>query len=319
MLFRYFGKQTLLLAVALFASRAQKSAAAVWWYEQAERLQNVSATLLDGPSVSEPVPVNSGFISARFLTSLLPKPNPQVGSKKEKVPAAPLHVVPTLVAGYPIMTSGRYTLAGTAWAGFLPLPVSVGKMLGVNASLTQYTFGASAENIFRLSSLFLTTSIGFQRGHARLEGAITALDAQDFFDSTTTLFHVSQGVTGRNIPLWANGMVLIRRGQSKFNISREKTEFVRTDNMSDAQIPLASQVTLGLSVGSSFNVAVSEYIVPDRLIMPRVSLIYQYKFSNVSEPAKELSKTETKKKRKRKSGSKKSTTGRQAEPPTEAK
>jgi hypothetical protein len=97
-------------------------------------------------------------------------------------------------------------------------------------------------------------------------------------------------------------MVLIRKGVSKFNISLEQTEFVRTDNMSDAQIPIASQVTLGMKLGTSFNAAVSEYIVPDRLIMPRVSLIYQHSFSDKPEPAEEPSKAPSKR---RKSGSRK--------------
>jgi hypothetical protein len=304
MLFNLNGRQRIFIIVALVAAQPKSVHAGVWWYDQAERLQNVSATLLDSPPISEPVPVNSGFLSTRFLTSLLPKPNPQVGSKQEKVPAAPLHVVPTLVAGFPVMSSGRYTLVTTAWGGYLPLPASVGKMIGVNASLTQFTFGASAENVFRLSNMFLITSIGFQRGRAKLEGAITAADAKDSFDATTSLFHVSQSVIGRRTPLWANGMVILRRGASKFSITREQTEFIRNDNMSDAQIPIASQVTLGLKLGSSFNAAISEYIVPDRLIMPRVSLIYQYRFSDKPEPAAEAPKPGNR--QRKKSGSKRS-------------
>lgn len=293
------GKYLVPALITIATVRSGSARAAAWWFEQAERLQYVSATLLDGPPISEPVPRQDGFVSARFLTSLLPKPNPKVGAKQEKVPAAPVHVVPTLVAGYPLMNSGRYTLVGTAWGGFLPLPAAIGKKIGVNASLSQYTFGASAENMFRLSSMILTTSAGVQFGKVNVQGAITANDAKDSFDASTTLIHVSQGIQSRKIPLWANAMVLLRRGTSRFNISLEQTEFVRTDNMSDAQVPVASQVSLGYNITNSFQVALSEYIVPDRLIMPRVSLVYQYSFGKTPEPARERPKKQIRKKRPR--------------------
>lgn len=268
----------ILSGIAACFVQQQTAHAAAWWYEQAERLQLVSATLLDGPPISEPVP-NEAFVAGRMLTSLLPKPNPKVGSKQEKVPAAPVHAVPTLVGGAPLLSSGRYSLLATSWAGYLPLPVSIAKIIGVNASLSQYIVGASAENIFRLDKMFVTTSLGFQYGGANLDGAITAADAKDTFKANTTLIHISQGIAGRTIPLWANGMIIVRRSTSKFYISAEKTEFLRNDNMSDAQVPLAAQLSLGGRIGSNLQVALSEYLVPDRLIMPRLSLIYQYTFS----------------------------------------
>lgn len=264
--------------------------AAAWWYEQAERLQNVSATLLDGPPLSEPVPTTP-FLAARVATSLLPKPSSKVGDKEEKVPSAPLHAVPTLVAGRPFISSKRYGLVGTAWAGYLPLPVSIAKIMGINASLKQYTLGVSLENMFRLNQMILTTSAGYQYGNANLSGAITSSDAHDTFDTSTSLIHFSQGIQGRTIPLWANLMFLLRRGKSKFNISLEQTEFVRTDTMSDAQIPLATQVTVGSSFGKSLQIAVSEYIVPDRLIMPRVSFVYQYRFSDAGQSSANANNT----------------------------
>lgn len=145
--------------------------------------------------------------------------------------------------------------------------------------------------------MILTTSAGFQFGKATVNGAITAAEAKDSFDASTTLIHVSQGIQSRKLPLWANAMVLLRRGTSKFNISLEQTEFVRTDNMSDAQVPVASQVTLGVNITNSFQMALSEYIVPDRLIMPRVSIVYQYSFGNTPEPAKAQPKTRIRAKR----------------------
>ncbi|MEY3901276.1 MAG: hypothetical protein RL189_582, partial [Pseudomonadota bacterium] len=95
----------------------------------------------------------------------------------------------------------------------------------------------------------------------------------------------TQGIKGRTIPLWANAMFLVRRNISKFNISLEKTEFVREDKMEDAQPPIATQVTIGASLGQSMQLALSEYIVPDRLIMPRVSFVYQYALDATGTPA----------------------------------
>ena len=260
---------------------SERAEAASWWYEQAERLQLVSAALLDGAPISEPVP-QSAFIEGRLLTSLLPKPNPTVGAKKEKVPAAPLHTVPTLVGGMPVATSGRYSLVTTAWAGYLPLPQSMAKTMGVNASLNQYLLGASAENVIRLPKMLLTTSIGGQYGGVSLKGGITAEEAKDTFDATLSTVYLSQGVQGRTIPLWANGMILFRRGKSTFNITAEKTEFTRADTMSDAPVPLSAQVTIGVTLKKSLHLAISEYMVPNRLIMPRVSVAYQYVFNDKS-------------------------------------
>ncbi|MEY4065804.1 MAG: hypothetical protein RIR26_2012 [Pseudomonadota bacterium] len=268
--------QLVLLAVAAASATSQQATAAVWWYEQAERLQLVSAALLDGPPLGEPVPV-SGFVEGRVLTSLLPKPNPTVGAKTEKVPAAPVHAVPTLVAGMPFKTSGRYSLVATGWGGYLPLQRGMAKLIGINASLNQYIYGLSAENIFRLNKLNLITSLGAQSGSAVLKGAITAPEANDSFSARMNLFYISQGIQMRNLPLWGNGMILFRRGKSAFNIEAEQTEFIRDDTMADAQVPLALQFTVGVSLMKrSLHLALSEYMVPSRLVMPRASLVYQY-------------------------------------------
>lgn len=259
--------------------------AATWWYEQAERLQLVSAALLDGPPISEPVPLSS-FVEFRVLTSLLPKVNPKVGSKSEKVPAAPVHAVPTFVGGLPLAKDGRGTLVGTAWGGLLPLPKSVAKGIGVNASMNQYIMGMSGEFYFRLPQLTTFSSLGGQYGNATLSGSITAADANDSFTAKMLMFYISQGVQSRRTPLWANGMLLFRKGNSTFDIGAEKTKFVRDDTLADAQVPLAVQMTVGFSMfKKSLHLAVSEYMVPNRLAMPRVSLIYQMQFGKSSEPS----------------------------------
>lgn len=287
------------LSVCLFAPKAN---AASWWYEQAERLQLVSAALLDGAPISEPVPTNT-FIETRLLTSLLPKPDPTVGAKQEKVPAAPVHTVPTLAVGMPITKSGRFTLMSTAWGGYLPLPKSIGKIMGVEASLSQYIAGASLESFFRLNSINLITSVGGQYGSYGLEGGITAADGEDSFKGSLTTLYLSQGVQARKIPLWTNMMLLMRRGESTFKIGKEKTVFTRADTMADASLPLAAQITVGYTLFGSVQLAASEYMVPNRLIMPRVSLAYQYTFGKANSLASAddgTKKVNRKKKRRKK-------------------
>lgn len=273
-----FAKTALTASVLFYSAKAE---AAAWWYEQAERLQLVSAALLDGTPISEPVPT-TGHVGFRSIISLLPKPNPKVGDKAEKVPAAPIHTVPTLSGGFPIARSGRYSLSMTTWAGYLPLPKSIAKILGVDASISQYIFGGSLENSFRHPRMFLITSIGAQYGKAKVFGAITEANVSDQFDAALTSAYISQTVQGRRIPMWINGMLVFRRGKSTFLIEKEKTEFVRSDTMSDAPIPFGLQVSVGITVKKSIHVALSEYIVPNRLIMPRFSLAYQYAFGNAS-------------------------------------
>lgn len=283
---------------------AQKAEAASWWYEQAERLQLVSASLLDGAPIAEPVPTTT-FVEVRLLTSLLPKPDPTVGAKQEKVPAAPLHTIPTFVAGIPITQSGRFTLVGTGWGGYLLLPKSIAGLMGVQADLNQYIVGASLESFFQLNSINLITSFGGQFGSYDLEGAITAPEGEDSFKGSLTTLYLSQGVQARKIPLWANMMLLMRRGTSTFKVGKEKTVFIRDDTMADAPLPLAAQITLGYTLFGSLQVAASEYMVPNRSIMPRVSVAYQYL---IGEPAvSETSGTEKKKSgRKKKRRKKKS-------------
>jgi hypothetical protein len=280
-------KTAILAWLSLSSGRAH---AAAWWYEQAERLQLVSATLLDGVPISEPVPL-TGHLGFRMLTSLLPKANPKVGDKAEKVPAAPLHTVPTVSFGYPLARSGRYTLVGTAWTGYLPLAKSMAKMLGVDASINQYIVGASLENVFRHPRMFLITSIGMQYGKAQVLGAITEENVSDKFDAALTSAYISQTVQGRRVPMWINGMLVFRRGKSTFLIEKEKTEFARSDTMSDAPVPFGIQMSVGVTIKKSFQVAVSEYMVPNRLIMPRLSLAYQYAFGQQSNE-RELSPAE---------------------------
>jgi hypothetical protein len=260
--------------------------AATWWYEQAERLQLVSAALLDGAPISEPVPLEP-FIETRMLMSLLPKPNPKVGSKSEKVPAAPFHAVPTLVGGLPLRKDGRGTLVGTAWAGYLPLAKSMAKIVGINASLSHYILGLSGEFYFRLPRVITYSSVGGQLGNASLDGSITAVDADDSFSAKMLMFYFSQGMQLRKIPLWANGMLLFRLGNSKFNIGAEKTTFVREDTLADASVPLAVQATIGYSIWDNrVHLALSEYMVPNRLAMPRISLLYQHQLGKKSEPSR---------------------------------
>ncbi|MEN9528682.1 MAG: hypothetical protein RI932_555 [Pseudomonadota bacterium] len=276
--------------LALLCLSSGRADAAAWWYEQAERLQLVSATLLDGVPISEPVPL-TGHVGFRSTISILPKPNPKVGAKSEKVPAAPIHTVPTLSYGYPVARSGRYTLVATAWAGYLPMPKSAAKLLGVDASINQYIAGGSLENIFRHPRMFLITSLGAQYGKAQVLGAITEDGASDKFDAALTSAYISQTVQGRRVPMWINGMLVFRRGKSTFLIEKEKTEFTRSDTMSDASVPFAIQLSFGVTIKKSFQLALSEYMVPNRLIMPRATLAYQYAFGN-QQNEKELSPSE---------------------------
>ncbi|NBW82448.1 hypothetical protein EBR21_11905 [bacterium] len=271
-----FCQWSILLVAAMASGREVQ--AATWWYEQAERLQLVSAALLDGPPIAEPAPL-SPFVEFRMLTSLLPKVNPKVGAKSEKVPAAPFHAVPTLAGGLPLAKSGRGTLVGTAWGGLLPLPKSLAKTIGVNASMNQYILGMSGEYYFLLPKLTTYTSVGGQLGNATLSGSITSLDANDSFEAKMLMFYLAQGVQFRSTPLWANGMVIFRKGTSAFDIGAEKTKFTRDDTLADAQVPLAVQMTVGFSMlKRKLHLALSEYLVPNRLAMPRLSLVYQYQF-----------------------------------------
>ena len=164
-----------LVMTALFWGLAfTAQAGEVTWEGQAERLQNINASLLDGLPAGEPVRSPLG-VEVKSIISFLPEVNPKVGDKKEDVPSAPAHLVPT------VQLNGRWSLIGyQAWAGYL-IP-GAESLLGLEASLEQYIIGASALPVFEVAGSYeVFVPVGFQISHAEVVGNITEEDSDDEF------------------------------------------------------------------------------------------------------------------------------------------
>lgn len=249
--------------------------AVVTWEQQAERLQNVSATLLDNVPLGDPV--TSHFsIEGRALVSFLPKVDPTVGGKKEKVPSSPVHAVPTLQLNSTLYSGKPLSLAGQVWGGYL-MP-GAESLFGIKAKLSQVAAGGAGVIGYNLGAGEVFANIGVQYAKAELTGAITATNADDRFDATTLYYYVAPGYRITAVNIWFNFLIGAKRTQSEFNIKSDNTKVKLSDSLKDSSWPFASQVAVGWRHPSGFQVAASELVVPKRVTMPRVLVSYEYSF-----------------------------------------
>lgn len=261
------------LAVSVAVAVPALARAEATWEQQAERLQNVSATLLDAVPFADPVR-NDASVELKAPVSFLPDVNPRVGAKKEKVPSAPVHAVPTLQGNARFLRGSSYALGAQAWAGYLPSGGE--KLFGIDARLRQWTAGGLVSPQFALGSFDAFLSLGAQYSDADLEGAITEPKAKDSFRSRTVLAFAAPGVVHRDSGLWGNVLVSAKRTKSVFEIPSDGTKFEITDRLSDSTLPVATQVAAGWSHESGLQAAGAMLFVPKRLVMPRLLLSYQY-------------------------------------------
>lgn len=263
----FWGPFFCLVFVNIMAASAS-FAAPVTWEEQAERLQNVSASLLDGAPVGEPLQNTSAEV--RAVVSFLPKVNSKIGSKSEKVPSSPVHAVPTLQFN---AVSGR-AFGVQLWGGYLPPGGE--KLFGIKAKLSQWQVGGAVQGILPLQGFELFLPVGFQMGKATLTGPITAADSDDDFVSTTRFLYLAPGVRFPALNVWAGVLVANKNTKSEFKISSEGTNLSLIDMLSDSSFPYVTQASVGWFHASGVQLAVSELFVPKRVTMPRLLVSYQY-------------------------------------------
>jgi hypothetical protein len=251
--------------------------ASVTWEEQAERLQNVSATLLDGVPFGEPVQ-RSVSVEARAGVSFLPKVNARVGAKKEEVPASPVHAVPTLQGNIRLqgVLPGAASSGVQVWAGYLPAGAE--KVLGLEASLTQWAAGAALQQGWQVGSMQMYVVTGAQYSDARIQGAITEKNAKDSFRAQTTLASGGTGLVHAASGFWSNVLVGGKKTTSVFEIPSDSTKFSLSDSLADSSLPLFAQAGTGWLHASGLQLGVAALWVPKRLVMPRLLASYQYAF-----------------------------------------
>jgi hypothetical protein len=260
--------------VSLAAIAAEPSR--VTWEQQAERLQNVSASLLDSVPVSV-VPAAGFRLGVAAAVSILPDVDPRVGGKSERVPSSPIHTVPQLQTSYGLGLA-VVRLTGRVWAGYLPAGTE--SLIGLKAKLSQWTAGAALGVGVPLQiAPFVShpaVEVGVQVSEAELRGSITEANASDSFDSATALVFLSAGFQPERTGLHAVVLLATKSTKSKFVVSSSRTELELTDTLADAQFPYLLQGQIGWRFPLGVTVGVAELWVPSRLAMPRIFGQFEY-------------------------------------------
>jgi hypothetical protein len=251
------------------------TAKAVLWETQADRLQMVSAALLDGMPVLSPA--QKAGLSLRVFadTSFLPKTNPKIGAKSEKVPSSPVHAVPSLeAAGH--FKLGNFGLGAKIYGGYLPgLPQAVTQL---KAKINQSSYGGFLEGSYLIWAPWeVFGALGGHWTKANAKGPIASKEGDDVFDVKTQIAMFGGGIVNQSWGIYTSYMAALRKSRSEFKIVEDVTDLTLDDNMKDAKVPFASQFSVGWVPNQlPYSVSLSFLYVPSRLFMPRLSLSYAF-------------------------------------------
>ncbi len=266
------------VALSLSGLLTPSLAKAVTWDAQAERLQLVSASLLDAQPLLSPKQQTSdsgGFrIEGKAVVSVLPKMNATVGGKSEQPPQPPAHSIPTAEASYesPKTKIGRGLVR--AWAGMLP--ASAAKSTGMKASCEQkingLSLGLKADNT---NFIDIALEVGQQWASTKVKGGITEPDSQDEFLVRSRLRFATLTMKLVDFPsLWFQTQIAERDVALHFEIPADGTVFDLQDESTVKEGSAATQATIGYDVGKGVQVAAGYLNVPHRVSMPRFLLSY---------------------------------------------
>lgn len=266
------------LTISLVSTSATTLYADVTWDQQAERLQLVSASMLDAQPLMSPAGDGGERgqfrIAGKTIVSVLPKMNATVGGKSEQPPQPPAHAVPTLEGSYTTARSGVGQGLIRIWSGYLPKAAA--KQTGMKASAEQSIFGLSLGVQLPESAILNSdVEVGQQWNNTTVEGGITEIDAQDRFLVKTKLRFVALTVKPKYFDrIWIQGQVSERQVSTHFEIPSDGTAFDLTDMSSVASGNAATQLTVGYEIAKGLQGAVGYLNVPQRVSMPRFLMSY---------------------------------------------
>lgn len=253
-------------------------AAAVTFEDQAARLQNVNASLFDlYPKPTVPVP---GYdLGAQLDFTFLPEIDGKVGSKEEKIPKAPLHLIPKAVLGAGMRTDSDILLAGRIWAGVLPPGGE--SLLGLDASLFHYLTGGEVVAGFPAgASSDALLSIIAQYSAAEVEGRIASKEGKDKFETNSVLVGIGVGARHRideNLQVIADLRVYKKSTESTFTIEEDKTSVRLKDDLSnDASFGFPLTGSLGVRFRADWSLVYTQVVVPDRVVLPSITLTWHF-------------------------------------------
>jgi len=241
------------------------SAYAVLWEEQAERLQKISATLVDYAPVHSPVLRTVG-IRVYGDINILPKLNTTVGSKSEDVPAPPVSTVPSLEGRFSFKPHKLFSLGFGGHVGFLPSGAE--SLLGLTASAESVVYGAWMQVGWSAEDFNFEARVGTNVATTTVTGGVTLPESNDAFDSQNTSPYLSY-LMMYDESLYGGFTLLSRRATSSFFIEADNTEFFFKDKQ-DCWI----QLFVGYFVTDRFSVGLALAHIPERATIPKLSFSY---------------------------------------------
>lgn len=255
-----------LIAALFFVHCADAS---VLWIDQAQRLQEVSASLLDSIPVAVPLP-NALSLGVRADVSFLPTPNPRVGGKIEKLPTSPIQSIPLIFSSVGLGLGSSERMSAEISAGLLPPGVE--KLLGVKASLLQTHVGGRFQlSTVRFGQARLNMGVGMARTTSSVEGTFSSTSGTDRFSAEAQFKFAEGSVQHARSGVWAGIALGSKKTTSRLSIQEDATDLKLTDTLANARQPYWSQFTLGVAGRGRWSIALSELVVPDRVEMPRLS------------------------------------------------
>jgi hypothetical protein len=265
--------KVLQLTIAASSLGFAGQAFAVTWDQQAERLQLVSASLLDAVPLLAPAP--SGFsVAAKSVVSALPKMNATVGGKTEQPPQPPVHAVPTAEVSLNRATGNVVSVSARAWGGYLP--GAAAGATGMTASCEETIYGGALGGWLSLGYAGkIGAEVSRQSSHAIVTGGITETNAKDRFDVQTKLTTASLTYAPGILPgAWIQGQRVARDTRTVFEIPGDGTTFRLRDESSLGSADAGTQVAAGFDFKNNVSIAGAYLHVPERVSMPRFLLGY---------------------------------------------
>lgn len=293
-LFRLGGLTAKVLSVVIIALAITNRAEAEVWKEQTRRLLQVSSSILD--DIPTGIPSIAGGALATDLglsATIVPEINAAVGSKKEGVPNAPVHIVPTLglsVSPFPPQML-RSSVLVRGWVGWLPRALS-NVVLASGTTFTQKKYGLEIQIYETQSALAADVVMGarlyLQSGDSELSGTFSSKSGRtepDRFSSRNTHAGFAISGTHKKTALWGEALAFVRQSASEFFISEDKNLLVVSDgseNLSEnfAEGTVGAQLTLGWHVSPSVQIGAAQLIIPARISALRIFLRYQASLIN---------------------------------------
>lgn len=248
-------------------------ALAIEWEVQAERLQEVSASLLDAAPMPSPLATKPS-VRAQTVMSFLPKVNAQVGAKAEDVPSAPVHTVPSLGIEMPFFSSSSVQTQFGINAGYLPSGAE--GLVGIKATLKQQAAGATFAISKMGTGLLPYGSLSIHHTEAAMRGPISSKEGEDRFDVRTNIATLSLGsqLTQSYGNYWIGAALAMRRAVSEFYIDEDQTAIELIDDSSKSVSDMQHQAAVGLDLNLGIRVAVGVIDTPHRSRMPRATFAY---------------------------------------------